>query len=124
MSVEQLLKKKAVDKEGKKIGHIELIDNLRGKIIKKEVPHAFILDKDFLDGKVLVPIEISRIIEITNDFVSFDITKVDFEKEADKQRIIKKEREYSDSQSTYEVRTRAGLSPYTRNLPRSKNRRS
>ena len=123
MSDEQLLRKKAVDKEGKKLGHIVQIDNLPGKIIKKEVPHAFILDKDFLDGKILVPIEASRIIEITDEFVSFDILKVEFEKEADKQRVIKKQREFSDSQSTYEVRTRAGLSPYTRNLPRSKNRR-
>jgi len=117
------LRKVAVDREGKKLGHIEQIDNLPGKIIKKEVPHVFILDKDFLDGKVLVPIEASQIIEVTDEFVSFDLSKDEFEKEAGKYRVIKKHREFSDSQSTYEVRTQAGLAPYTRNLPRSKNKR-
>ena len=36
MSNEQLLRKKAVDREGEKLGHIVQIDNLPGKIIKKE----------------------------------------------------------------------------------------
>lgn len=75
------MRKVAVDREGKKLGHIEQIDNLPGKIIKKEVPHVFILDKDFLDGKVLVPIEASQIIEVTDEFVSFDLSKDEFEKE-------------------------------------------
>ncbi len=123
MSNERLLRKTAVDKNKKKLGPIVRIEDLLGKTIKKAVPHAMVLVKKIFKGEIHVPIEIKKVIEVTDQLVSFNILKTDFDKEAEKLRIIKKQREFEESKSPYEYRTRARLSPYTRNLPRSRNRR-
>ena len=123
MSNEHLLGKIAVDRNQEKLGKIKYIHNLPSKTIKVDIPHAVIIDRDFLDGEVSVPIAVKRILEVSGDTVAFDILKVDFEKEATKLRLSKKQQEYQESMSPYEHTTRARLSPYHKNVRNKRSRR-
>ena len=73
MSNEHLLGKKAVDKNQEKLGRIKYVEDLPSKTIKVDIPHAIIIDKDFLDGEIPVPIEVEKILEVTDEAVKFDI---------------------------------------------------
>ena len=124
MKSKQLLKKTAVDRIGLKLGLIVDIENLPGKIIKKEIPHAMVLVKKFFKGDILVPIDITQVIEVTDEIVKFDIFKGDFTKKAGELRVIKKHREDYGSESSSDYKARTKINPaYAPNLPSSKSRK-
>jgi len=125
MANEQLVAKLAVDKNNKKLGTIIRIDNVTGKTIKTAVPHAIIRVRKFMKKDVLVPIEVTKVIEVTDEFVLFDLLKADFEKEVKLQKILREQQELYDGQSplNYGAKVRSSLSPMAGKLPEVKSRR-
>ncbi|MHA1441633.1 MAG: hypothetical protein ACTSPK_07210 [Candidatus Heimdallarchaeota archaeon] len=125
MSNEQLETKSAADRNNKKLGTIIKIDQITGKTVKAAVPHAIIRVRKFMKDDVLVPIEVEKVIEVTERYVLFDLLKADFDKEVKKQRILKEQRELYDGKSplTYGSKVRSSLSPMAGKLPEIKSRR-
>jgi len=125
MSNEHLVGKSAIDRNSKKLGSIIRIDKIQGKTIKTTVPHAIIRVRKFMKDDIFVPINIEKIIEVTDRYVLFDLFKDEFDKEVKKQRLLKEQQELYDGKSplTYGVKVRSGVSPMAGKLPKVKSRR-
>ncbi|MHA1156536.1 MAG: hypothetical protein ACTSQK_10555 [Candidatus Heimdallarchaeota archaeon] len=125
MSNVQLIAKSAADRNSKKLGTIIRIDQIQRKTIKTAVPHAIIRVRKFMKDDVLVPIDVDKIIQVTDRYVLFDLVKDEFDKEVKKQRLLREQQELYDGKSplTYGVKVRSSLSPMAGKLPKVKNRR-
>ncbi len=101
MDYSQLIGKIAADKENKKLGRVNRIENLPGKTIKKTVPYAMIVVRKFLQKSVVVPIIAEKVTKVEGTYVWFDITKSEFTEELKRIGKILAEREiYTGTHST------------------------
>lgn len=125
MTEEQYIGKIAKDKKGRKLGKIVKIEDLTGKTIKKEIPHAMIRVRKFMKEDILVPIELGKIIEIKNNAVLFELLKEEFDKEVAKIRLLREQQELYDGKSPlgYDAKVRSYLSPMAGKLPEVKSRK-
>jgi len=122
---EELVAKLAADRNNKKLGTIIKIGQITGITVKVAVPHAIIRVRKFMKDDVLIPIEVEKVIEVTERHVLFDLLKDEFDKEVKKQRILKEQKELYDGQSplNYGAKVRSSLSPMAGKLPETKSRR-
>lgn len=93
LDYKRIISKIAVDKENKTLGKIIRIDELLGKTVKKYKPYAMILVKLRFRKKVIVPIDIEKIIKVGGQYASFDITKEEFDEKVKTAKLVKDERE-------------------------------
>ncbi|MBK5114738.1 MAG: hypothetical protein KGD59_13015 [Candidatus Heimdallarchaeota archaeon] len=104
MSHKILISKIAVDKENKTLGKIIRIDKLLGKTIKKYKPYAMILVKIRFKKKVVVPIDIEKVVKVGGQFARFDISKEDFDEKVKTAKLVKAVREtYSGNIGVYKT---------------------
>jgi len=69
MDYSQLIGKIAADKENKKLGRVNRIENLPGKTIKTTVPYAMIVVRKFLQKSVVVPIIAEKVTKVEGTYV-------------------------------------------------------
>ena len=79
------------------LGKIIRIDKLMGKTIKKLKSYAIIEVRRFLKKNLSVPIDVEKIIEITKERVTFDLTHREFDEERLKiERITLEKTQYKE----------------------------
>ncbi len=93
MDYKRIISKIALDKENKPLGKIIRIDDLLGKTIKKYKPYAIILTKKRFRKKVVIPIDLEKLLKIGGQFAQFDISKEEFSEKVKTAELIKAERE-------------------------------
>ncbi len=124
-NLNRLISKIAADKESKKLGKIIRIERLLGKTIKKYKPYAMILVIKRFKKKLIVPIEVEKIIKVEGTYVWFDISNEEFEKEEKRLRKIKTEQEiYQEDTGMYQIKgTRRAMDPYNLGHKRKERKR-
>ena len=125
ISLNRLISKIAADKDSKKLGKIIRIERLLGKTIKKYKPYAMILVIKRFRKKLIVPIEVEKIVKVEGTYVWFDISLEEFEKEVKRLREIQVEQEiYPEDTGLYQIK---GLSrtidPYNLGHKRKERKR-
>ena len=93
LSHKVLISKIAVDKENKTLGKIIRIDDLLGKTVKKYKPYAIILVKIRFRKKVVVPLDIEKVVKVGGQYAQFDISKEEFDEKVKTARLVEAERE-------------------------------
>ena len=81
MSYDHILGKKAVTKDSVYIGKVVRIEQMLGKIIKKNKPFAIIRVSRLFKKKIMVPIDMEKFLELKDSYARFDITHLEFDKE-------------------------------------------
>lgn len=104
MSYKYLISKIAADKDGYKLGKIIRIDKLPGKTIKKDIPYLMILVEKRFKKKIVVPIEAEKTIESKGSYVVLNITKEEFDEEAERIRKQKINRETFRGHTQYPIK--------------------
>ncbi|MCK5045440.1 MAG: hypothetical protein KAS22_02605 [Candidatus Heimdallarchaeota archaeon] len=121
MNYTNFISKKALDKNGEKLGKIIRIEDLIGKTIKKYKPYTIVQVNRFLRRKIFVTIDLEKVIKEQESHVLFDISKEDFEVEIKRIEVLRKERETFDDHVPTSWVTAGGGSDY-RPKPRRKKK--
>ena len=93
MNYRILVGKVAADKNSQKLGIIVKIEDMLGKTIKKNKPHAWIRYQKRFKKDVFVPLDLEKLVKVEKGYTWFDITKKEFEEEAErirKTQIVRK----------------------------------
>ncbi len=93
MNFRILVGKVAADENSQKLGIIVKIEDLLGKTIKKAKPHALIRYQKRFKKDVFVPIDLEKLVKAEKGYTWFDITKKEFEEEAERIRKTRTVRE-------------------------------
>ena len=93
MNYRILVGKVAADKNNQKLGIIVKIEDLLGKTIKKNKPHAWIRYQRRFKKDVFVPLDLEKLIKAEKSYTCFDIAKKEFEEEAERIRKTQTVRE-------------------------------
>ena len=125
IKLNRLISKIAADKESKKLGKIIRIERLPGKTIKKYKPNAMILVTKRFKKKIIIPLEVEKIIRIEGTYVWFDISIEEFEKEVKRLREIKTEQEiYPENTGMYQIKgLKHTIDPYNLGHKRKERKR-
>lgn len=84
MNYRILVGKVAADKNSQKLGIIVKIEDMLGKTIKKNKPHAWIRYQKRFKKDVFVPLDLEKLVKAEKSYTWFDITKKEFEEEAER----------------------------------------
>ena len=84
MNYRILVGKVAADKNSQKLGIIVKIEDMLGKTIKKNKPHAWIRYQKRFKKDVFVPLDLEKLVKAEKGYTWFDITKKEFEEEAER----------------------------------------
>ena len=93
MDVSRLAGKIAADKDSRKLGKIDRIEQLTGKTVKKLKPYAMVIVHRVLKPDVVIPLDVELILKVNDQYAWFEITKEEFDKEVKNQRAVKEIRE-------------------------------
>lgn len=92
IKLQELLGRMAISKEGEELGKIIRIDKLVHSIHKRLVPHAMIEIRYGFRKKVVVPLDVQMIKNVTVKTAKFNISKYSFEKMVDREKVIVEDR--------------------------------
>ncbi len=81
MNFKHILGKKAMTNDSVYIGKVARIEQILGTIIKKNKPFAIIKVTRLFKKKIMVPIDLEKLIESKDNVIRFDISHFEFDKE-------------------------------------------